>query len=141
MPSSHLLLVEDNPGDAELVRMALAERQADISVHIADNAVQAFAYLKGQPPGGANPRPDLIVLDLALPVIHGHKVLDVVKRNVDWQRIPVVVLSSSPAPSYRVLCERLGACAYVVKPGDWPGYLALADRLIQALAEGCLQPD
>ena len=137
----HVLLVEDNPGDADLVRLALSECRAEVSVVVADNAVRAFEYLKGQPPYGSNRPPDLILLDLALPVIHGHKVLDVIKHNEAWRRIPVLVLSSSAASRDRILCERLGACAFIAKPIDWPGYLALADRLRQMLVEGCLQRD
>lgn len=139
MAAHLLLLVEDNPGDAELVRLALAERRADVDLTVVDNAVRAFEYLKAQPPHGGNRTPDLIVLDLALPVIQGHKVLDVIKHNEDWRQIPVAVLSSSSAPRDREMCNRLGACAYVVKPSNWTGYLALADRLMRAAVDGCLQ--
>ena len=141
MSTHHLLLVEDNRGDAELVRLAVTERRPDVHVVVADNAVRAFEYLKGQPPYGSNPPPELIVLDLALPVIQGHKVLDVVKHHETWRRIPVVVLSNSPAPSDRIMCERLGAKAFIAKPVDWSGYLALADQLMAAMEEGYLPQD
>jgi len=136
-----ILLVEDNPGDAELLRQALSERGADVEVQVADTAVRAFEYLKGQPPHGHNRTPDLVVLDLALPVIQGHKVLDVIKHNEDWRDLPVIVLSSSAAPRDRELCERLGARAYIVKPATWNDYLALADRLTRAATEGSLPTD
>ncbi len=133
-----ILLIEDNPGDVALVHQAFAECALDATLVHADNAVKAFNYLRdcgGTPTNRLHEMrlPDLVLLDLNLPVIDGKKVLEVFKEDPHWRTIAVIVLTSSALEKDRVECEALGAAGFMVKPTVWPGFVefgkAMRDRL------------
>lgn len=121
-----ILLVEDQPPDAELVMRALRELDLDRSVrHVRDGAAVLdllFGPLQnGERTGEStlDEPPKLILLDLKLPKISGIEVLKALKSNERTKNIPVVVLTSS-----REVCDveqayALGANSYVVKPVDF----------------------
>lgn len=110
-----LLLVEDNPADAMLLETALNEVSAGCRLHVAIDGEQAVQYLLHDKPVN---RPDLILLDLNLPRMHGHEVLRLIKTNNDLHTIPVVVLTSSLAPSDIARAYSSGANSYIQKPQD-----------------------
>jgi two-component system, chemotaxis family, response regulator Rcp1 len=93
----HILLVEDNPGDVRLVREALSERRLRCRLNVAENGVEALAFLRRQGKHADAPRPHLIFLDLSLPLKDGREVLEEIKNDQDLRRIPVVILTSSRA--------------------------------------------
>ena len=127
----HVLYVEDNPADAELAAMALQEIGADIELHVVGNGPQAFEFLtrNGGKPGLPLAAPDLILLDLNLPVFTGAMVLAELRRHPTWSSIPVVMYTSSSLERDRALATRLGA-RFENKPSNWDDALALAGRLI-----------
>lgn len=108
---AQLLLVEDNPADARLMREALARLPREVVLTVAQDGEQALVRLQ---PGAL--LPDLILLDLNLPVMNGHELLQVLKRDTRLQMIPVVVMTTSQADSDVELAYVLGASAYVLKP-------------------------
>jgi chemotaxis family two-component system response regulator Rcp1 len=110
-----LLLVEDNPADAMLLETALNEVSARCRLHLARDGEQAVRYLLHEKPVN---RPDLILLDLNLPRMHGHEVLQLIKTNNDLHTIPVVILTSSLAPSDIARAYSSGANSYIQKPPD-----------------------
>ncbi len=115
-PPILILLVEDEPADAHLVRFALRENrvQADV-VHVLDGR-EALAYLRREgPPFAAADRPDLILLDLNMPRMDGLEFLSAVKQDPLLRDIPVVVLSTSDAERDVFNAYRLGAAGYVAK--------------------------
>jgi DNA-binding response OmpR family regulator len=120
-----ILLVEDNAGDAQLMRMAFAEAlpEARLSV-IGDGETALRALLEGGAP------PDLILLDLNLPRLSGHEVLAGLRAAEDpaLRRVPVVVLSSSRAAADVERSYELGA-SHVAKPQDMDGLLAVVEAL------------
>jgi|GEM_PF-261263 Response regulators consisting of a CheY-like receiver domain and a winged-helix DNA-binding domain len=109
----HLLLVEDNPGDAFLLQQALKEAGFPYTMTVASDGDQALRSLSG-----ATDRkiPDLVLLDLNLPGKSGHEILREIKQNSSTRRIPVIVLSSSEAESDLALAYDLHANCYVHKP-------------------------
>jgi chemotaxis family two-component system response regulator Rcp1 len=107
----HLLLVEDNPADAKLLEFALQEGQAKYQLSLALDGQQALEYLQGE-----QNRPDLILLDLNLPRLNGHQVLRALKADPRLRAIPVVVLTSSRAPSDILEAYGQGASSYLAKP-------------------------
>jgi two-component system, chemotaxis family, response regulator Rcp1 len=111
-----LLLVEDNPGDADLTRDALAEAKLDVEIHVAVDGTQALDFLLRRPPYANAKSPDLILLDLNLPKMSGREVLAEIKRHEALRVIPVVVLSSSDSETDVAECYRAGANCYVTKP-------------------------
>ncbi len=113
-----ILLVEDNPGDVELVREALAEGAIPNSVNVVGDGVEALAYLRGQGLYSGAVLPDLMLLDLKLPKKGGLEVLAEMKADEILRRIPVIVLSSSDAPDDVLRAYDLQASCYVTKPSD-----------------------
>ena len=111
-----VLLVEDDPGDAQLVRIAWTECRLNAALHLVRDGTDALAYLLRQPPHEQAPRPDLILLDLNLPRMDGRELLGVLKADPDLASIPVCVLTTSRAERDVRQTYALGANAYVAKP-------------------------
>jgi CheY-like chemotaxis protein len=109
------LLVEDNPGDADLIREVLETSRIAADIVVAVDGVQALAHLRGELPSFSG-IPDLILLDLNLPKMGGRQVLSEIKNDPRFKTIPVVVLTSSDAEQDIVKSYELGAACYVTKP-------------------------
>lgn len=121
----HVLLVEDDPDHAELVRRGLEECCPSLAlVHVADGEA-ALAYLNGRDAPGSPERPHLILLDLRLPRVDGLEVLRVIKSSPDLSDIPCVVLTTSRAESDMAKAYRLHANSYLVKPGSYESFVGL----------------
>jgi len=116
-----ILLVEDNPADVRLTREMLRDSKVRNDLLVAHTAEEAEDIL-GLPGEDASedvgPRPDLVLLDLNLPVKSGHDLLREVKSHSTLRRIPVVILSSSEAEEDVVESYDEHANAYVTKPVD-----------------------
>jgi CheY-like chemotaxis protein len=120
-----VLLVEDDPDHAELVKRGLDECHANLElVHLEDGEA-ALAYLQGRDAADSPERPHLILLDLRLPRIDGLEVLREIKSSPDLSDIPCVVLTTSRAEGDMVKAYRLHANSYLVKPGSYEGFVAL----------------
>jgi CheY-like chemotaxis protein len=114
-----ILLIEDDLGDAGLVRIALRRGPFDVRMHHVKDGVEAMAFLHRTGPGfQGGPRPDLILLDLNLPGKSGHEILQDMKADGDLRSIPVVILSTSEAERDVLKAYVLGANAFVTKPMD-----------------------
>lgn len=111
-----VLLVEDNPGDADLVIETLEQGKLRLEISVVVDGAQALARLLRQTPYEAAERPDLILLDLNLPKVGGREVLARIKQEPALREIPVVVLTSSDAEHDIVGSYQLGANCYVTKP-------------------------
>src|SRR6266540_1684398 len=118
MPSPiRVLLVEDNPGDADLTRETLETGKLHIELSLAKDGVEAIELLRRNSlPGGV--RPDLILLDLNLPRKDGREILAEIKADDNLKHIPVVILTSSDAERDVAQSYALGANCYVTKPVD-----------------------
>lgn len=119
MSSTHkILLVDDNPADANLTCEVLAtsERPAEVST-VADGE-QALEFLHRSGQYAEVTRPDLLILDLNLPRKDGRAVLAEVKADPELNDLPVVIFTTSHAPRDIARCYELGANSYVSKPGN-----------------------
>lgn len=120
MPSKKLriLLVEDNPDDVVIAERSLKKgnmsEKSDLSVVNDGQAALDFLHRRGD--YGDAPRPDLILLDLNLPKIDGHEVLEEIKKNENLRRIPVIVLTISEREEDMVKAYNSGASGYITKP-------------------------
>ena len=123
-----ILLVEDNPDHAELVKRNLEEFQvANHIYHVEDGeAALDYAYRRGAYSDHKKfPRPDLILLDLRLPRIDGLEVLKQIKRDLTLQSIPVVVLTTSDAEKDLAQAYEYHANSYVTKPVNFDNFSRL----------------
>ena len=116
-----ILLVEDNPGDRELTKMALQGAGVSCNIREAPDGEQALIMLFGDDPDDGEPTrtPDFIFLDLNLPKVNGLEVLTQIRRHPRTKHVPVLVLSTSKADQDVTLSYRLHANGYVVKPDDF----------------------
>ena len=113
-PEIDILLVEDNPNDAELTQRAFRKSELDVRLAIARDGAVALEYLFG-----GRPLPKVVLLDLKLPKIDGIEVLRRIRSDERTQTIPVVVLTSSQEERDIVECYKLGANSFVVKPVEF----------------------
>ena len=113
-----ILLVEDNPGDADLIMEVLEDSKIRNRMYVAEDGEEAmnFLYKKGE--FSDSPTPDLILLDLNLPRKDGREVLAEIKDDPKLRRIPVVVLTTSKAEEDIIKSYDLHANSYISKPVD-----------------------
>jgi two-component system, chemotaxis family, response regulator Rcp1 len=118
-----ILLVEDNPGDADLAREALENSKLHNRLNVVDDGEKAILYLNQQGIYAGMPRPDLILLDLNLPRKDGREVLADIKADDSLKLIPVVILTTSQAEEDVLKTYNLHANCYVTKPIDLNQFL------------------
>lgn len=120
-----LLVIEDNAGDATLIRQAVYYCSLPVRVHIARDGEQALVMLSDP-----HPSLDLILLDLNIPKISGTVLLERWKTET----IPVVVFTSSTNPAEQQQCLALGARDFVSKPMDLQEFGEAVCRIVEKWA-------
>jgi len=111
-----ILIVEDNPGDVELTKLALLDGKVHNHISAVEDGFEAMAFLRKEPPYAGAPRPDLILLDLNLPRKDGRETLAEIKNDPMLREIPVVILTTSAADQDILESYRLAANCYIKKP-------------------------
>jgi len=127
-----LLLVEDQPSDAELALRALRALDLGSQIHHLENGAEALNFIFGRDrydDRSVKEVPDLILLDLKLPKVSGHEVLRALKNDERTKDIPIVVLSSSGERADVEQCYALGVNSYVVKPVDFTQFTETVQRI------------
>jgi CheY-like chemotaxis protein len=127
-----ILLVEDNPDDEELTRVALQESKVANHLVVARDGVEALDYLFGtgaHAGRGARPMPQVVLLDLKLPKLNGLDVLRRLRADDRTKHIPVVILTSSDEERDLVDSYDLGANSYVRKPVDFAQFVESVRQL------------
>jgi len=126
-----ILIVEDNPQDAEMALRALKKNNLCNNVLVVDDGEKALNYLysRGEFAGSCiNCRPKIILLDLKLPKVDGKEVLRVIKNDPEKKIIPVIVLTSSKEERDVMETYQLGANSYIIKPVDF-------DKFVEAVRD------
>ncbi len=121
-----ILIVEDNPNDAEMALRALKKNHLANNVLVVNDGEMAldFIFAKGKFADRVkNMHPKIILLDLKLPKIDGLEVLKEIKSHAETKMIPVVVLTSSKEESDLINSYRLGVNSYIVKPVDFDKFV------------------
>jgi CheY-like chemotaxis protein len=126
---ARILLVEDSPADVRLAQEVLNEARLDHQLFVAENGEEAMQMLRDPVASIGGQLPDLILLDLNLPRMSGHEVLNEVKQDPRWRRIPVLILSTSSSEDDVRACYDAHANAYLTKPVDWAQFVSLAGAL------------
>jgi two-component system response regulator len=117
--SMTILLVEDNPADVRLTKEALADTKIVHKLHSVSDGRHALSFLRKQDKYSSAPRPDIILLDLNLPIKDGREVLAELKIDSDLKHIPIVVLTTSERKEDIKAAYDLHANCYIVKPIDF----------------------
>ena len=121
-----ILLVEDNPNDAELTIRSLQKHNLANSIHHVEDGAEAldFLFCRGEYSGNSFLKPPKVIfLDLKLPKISGLEVLAEIKSNPQTKSIPVVVVSSSREDPDIKKAYELGVNSYVVKPVNFEDFI------------------
>lgn len=116
---THFLLVEDDDDHAALVKYSMESRSGSNQLDRVSNGLDAIKFLKHEEPFENSRRPDVILLDLNMPMVNGHEVLEFVKNDPELKTIPIVVLTTSNAEQDRIRAYESHANSYVVKPIDF----------------------
>jgi len=126
MMDKEILLVEDNPDDVELTRIAFREAKVANNLVVVHDGAQALDYLFAR---GAfaerNPDelPSIVLLDLNLPKVDGREVLQAIRANEKTRSLPVVVLTTSTEPFDVEASYALGVNSYIQKPVDFERFV------------------
>jgi chemotaxis family two-component system response regulator Rcp1 len=128
MRAHEILLVEDNPADATLVREALEKIVHPSRLTCSNDGEKAVAYLRGTVNSAV--RPDLIILDLNIPKKDGGAILAEVKADPDLRRIPIVVFSTSQSERDIARSYELGANCYVTKPIELQRFFSTVQGIV-----------
>jgi two-component system, response regulator len=128
--NKNILLIEDNPDDVALAEIAFKKARIPDRLLVANDGKQALNYLFSQKDSEqAENKPDLILLDLKLPVISGLEVLRIIKANRDTLDVPVIVLTSSSEEKDQKESYRLGASAYIRKPTSITEFIEIIKQI------------
>jgi CheY-like chemotaxis protein len=128
MSDTLILLVEDDPDHEVLAIRALRKANVVNEITVARDGAEALEYLAGVATG-ANPAPQLILLDLKLPKIDGLEVLRSIRATDKTAILPVVVLTSSDEERDIVASYRLGVNSYIRKPVNFTDFAEATRQL------------
>ncbi|HYW58857.1 MAG TPA: response regulator [Polaromonas sp.] len=125
----NVLLVEDNENDAFFTREAFDAGGQVVNLHHVDNGAKCLEFLRAQGAYGDAPRPDLILLDINMPVMDGREVLREIVRDNKLKNLPVVVLTTSSAATDIQSMYDMRCTSYLVKPIDFDYFVEMIREL------------
>jgi CheY-like chemotaxis protein len=125
----HILLIEDNPADADLVEEAFNEAHFVCQLSIMRDGAQAIDFIENLDAGSTHSCPDLVLLDLNLPKVGGRAVLQRVRMSPKLKQTIVLIISSSDAPNDRKQALDLGANGYFRKPSSLDQFMELGPKV------------
>ncbi len=120
---AQVLLVDDDHDDATLTREGFREAQLPVQLHHVENGRECLAFLRRQSGYADAPMPDLILLDLNMPLVDGWEVLGEVVKDPQLCHIPVVVLTTSAAKTEILRLYKLRCSAFMIKPTDFDEFV------------------
>jgi CheY-like chemotaxis protein len=126
MSDKEILLVEDNPDDVELTRIAFDEAKVANRLVVVRDGAEALDYLfaRGMHAGrDPDDLPSIVLLDLNLPRVDGREVLQAIRENPRTRSLPVVVLTTSTEPFDLESAYALGVNIYIQKPVDFERFV------------------
>jgi two-component system response regulator len=129
--NADIILVEDNPGDAELTIRTLRKSGATNKITHLKNGAQLLDYLFGFNRESAGHLPSLILLDIKMPKVDGLEALARIRQEANTKMIPVIVFGSSEDHPDIGRALILGANSYIIKPLDLSGFLKALECLDQ----------
>jgi CheY-like chemotaxis protein len=130
-----ILLLEDNPSDAYLFRMALTKAELNFELIVVEDGADALSYIRQEGRYASSPLPDLAVFDLNVPKSGGLQVLQEVRKSERFASMPVVITTSSNSAVERAAAEGLGVERFLTKPMDLDAFLLIGVVLKDVLLE------
>ena len=125
----HFLLVEDDPDHAHLITRIMKKNRVKNTIQWLQDGQAALDYLHRRPPYEDRKQPDVILLDLQLPLVDGIEVLENIKQSEELRKIPVVMLTTSNVERDRLRAYSNHVNSYVVKPLDFDIFKSLINDM------------
>lgn len=138
---AEILLIDDNGGDVILTRKAFCGGKVANTITSASTGEEALAILEERGGNTQPPFPDLILMDLNLPCMHGTEILHAIKSDKKLRHIPVVILTSSRAEEDVAKTYEMHANSYVVKPLDLEKFKEIAAAIEGFWFSAAVMPD
>jgi CheY-like chemotaxis protein len=126
---AEILLVEDNEDDVYLTREAFEAASLRVNLHHVDNGEKCMQFLRKEGPYANAPSPDLILLDMHMPVMDGHEVLKEIVKDEKLRHLPVVVLTTSYEAADIQKMYGLRCSSYITKPVDFDNFVKAISQL------------
>ena len=123
-------MIDDSTEDAALTQIALKDIGVESRFNIVTDGIEALSYLRQEPPHEAATMPDMILLDINLPMISGIETLARIRSDPNLTAIPVIMLTTSSAESDIARCYGLHANCYIVKPATFDEYVEIGKAII-----------
>ncbi len=124
-PYFRIILAEDNPADADLVRRALLEHSVDCELHVIKDGAEAIGVIKELDTRPKSPAFDLLILDMNLPKESGEAVLNCLRSTANYRQTPVVVMGSEDAKLIAKQAEGCPALIFFDKPSSLDEFMQL----------------
>ena len=134
MSKTHILVIEDNPADVDLLERALRSVDLECELTVIDDGAEALALAR-QSRDANSPPLDLAIIDLNLPKHGGLEVLEEMRKNRSFAELPVLILTSSSSPRERATMEKFRVGRFVTKPPDLEEFLRIGQVIKELLAE------
>lgn len=127
--TAEILLVDDNEDDAFLTREAFDAASHRVHLHHVDNGLKCMQFLRKQGDYADVPSPDLILLDINMPVMNGFEVLSEIVKDEKLRHLPVVVLTTSYEAADIQKMYGLRCNSYITKPVDFDTFVKAISQL------------
>lgn len=124
-----ILIAEDDPDDQLMLQDAFCEAGPNCELHFVGNGVELLNYLAGAEQDQDSLLPDLLLLDLNMPLKDGRQALKELRANPAFTTLPVVVLTTSSSEEDKSACMADGANGYLVKPPSYTELLNIVTSL------------
>lgn len=135
---AHILLVEDNEGDILLTLEAFEESRIKTKVSVARNGQEALDILKGHGDHAHAVKPDLILLDINIPIYNGIEVLAEIKRNENLKKIPVIMLTTSSSQNDVEVAYKNHCNSYIRKPLEMEEFMQAIKKIEEFWLQLCV---
>jgi CheY-like chemotaxis protein len=125
-----IVIIEDNPADSKILRMALTRRDPSIETVLLEDGAEALEFFSSESRIRGVAHCDLILLDLNLPYVSGFEVLEFLKSDSELKKTPVIVLSGSSSAPDVERCYLAGANSYICKPTGLDAVFNMVEHLV-----------
>lgn len=126
---AEILLVDDNEDDVYLTREAFDSAKLRVHLNHVDDGVKCLQYLRKEGPYAQAPSPDLILLDMHMPMMDGHDVLKEIVKDEKLRHLPVVILTTSREAADIQKMYALRCSSFITKPVDFENFVKAISQL------------
>jgi two-component system response regulator len=137
---AEILLVEDNEDDVYLTRRAFGSARFPVNLHHVDNGAKCLAFLRRQGEYAQAPAPDLVLLDINMPVMNGREVLAAINADSALRHLAIVVLTTSAEQSDITAMYQMRCNSYIAKPVDFDQFVHTVQQLAEYWLELAILP-